>query len=536
MDTLNQTKLSLSEWKSIEEPIAPNEKRILQLIQNGYHDVNKKTNNTSTIISITKLEQTSEIDFYLYDKFLKPEIKVMIDKYGKNIKEFENFHMKENTLKKLKSIDLLRIKHVETNITENKTKMFEYLVLDFCREILKSIYKKENNHTFYLYTLIQLRKNNIQHINQYMVIFRDLVINIGKENTNLKNTLLNADEFIERNKYLLEYEDLSLFSHQKDLFSFCNRNKNIPKLLLYTAPTGTGKTLSPIGLSEGYRIIFVCVARHVGLSLAKSAISLEKKVAFAFGCETASDIRLHYFSAVDYTINKRSGGIGKVDNSNGRNVEIMICDAQSYLTAMYYMLSFNDAEQLMTYWDEPTITMDYVEHSLHPILKRNWHENKIPNIVLSCATLPKEEEMAEADADVVEVKPIPQADQKEKVNEMPDVEGQVESGTLKLEEETETAEPIPADTDSEEKPEIEIELGKKIEDMAYIIQELQSKMAKLEEAMLPIDSEVTEEEDLPKLDGAPIEEGLKFSAEMNKKNYGKGVKDAQSNFLSKLYK
>jgi len=395
MDTLNQTKLSLSEWKSIEEPIAPNEKRILQLIQNGYHDVNKKTNNTSTIISITKLEQTSEIDFYLYDKFLKPEIKVMIDKYGKNIKEFENFHMKENTLKKLKSIDLLRIKHVETNITENKTKMFEYLVLDFCREILKSIYKKENNHTFYLYTLIQLRKNNIQHINQYMVIFRDLVINIGKENTNLKNTLLNADEFIERNKYLLEYEDLSLFSHQKDLFSFCNRNKNIPKLLLYTAPTGTGKTLSPIGLSEGYRIIFVCVARHVGLSLAKSAISLEKKVAFAFGCETASDIRLHYFSAVDYTINKRSGGIGKVDNSNGRNVEIMICDAQSYLTAMYYMLSFNDAEQLMTYWDEPTITMDYVEHSLHPILKRNWHENKISNMILSCATLPREEEIPE---------------------------------------------------------------------------------------------------------------------------------------------
>jgi hypothetical protein len=158
------------------------------------------------------------------------------------------------------------------------------------------------------------------------------------------------------------------------------------------------------------------------------------------------------------------------------------------------------------------------------------------NIEEANPELPKEEEMAEADADVVEVKPIPQADQKEKVNEMPDVEGQVESGTLKLEEETETAEPIPADTDAEEKPEIEIELGKKIEDMAYIIQELQSKMAKLEEAMLPTDSEVVEEEDLPKLDGAPIEEGLKFSAEMNKKNYGKGVKDAQSNFLSKLYK
>ena len=88
-------------------------------------------------------------------------------------------------------------------------------------------------------------------------------------------------------------------------------------------------------------IIFVCVARHIGLALAKSAISVEKKVAFAFGCNTADDIRLHYFSAIDYTRDRRSGGIGKVDNSVGDNVEIMICDVQSYLTAMHYMMAFH---------------------------------------------------------------------------------------------------------------------------------------------------------------------------------------------------
>ena len=396
MDTLIQTKLSLAEWKSIEEPILPNEKRILQLIQDGYKDVNRKTNNTGTIISITKLEQNPEIDFYLYDKFLKPDIKTIIDKYGKNIKELEQFQIKENALKKLKSIDLLRIKHVETNISENKTKMFEYLVLDFCRELIKSLYKKDKKHAFYLYTLIQLKKNTIHHINQYMITFWDLIIKIGKQTTDLKSVLINSGDFIEKNKYLLQYEDLSLFPHQKELFSFCRNYQDTPKLILYTAPTGTGKTLSPIGLSEGYRILFVCVARHVGLSLAKSAISLEKKVAFAFGCETASDIRLHYFSAVDYSINKRSGGIGKVDNSNGRNVEIMICDAQSYLTAMYYMLSFNTPEQLLTYWDEPTITLDYIEHPLHAIIHQNWQQNKIPNMILSCATLPREEEIPES--------------------------------------------------------------------------------------------------------------------------------------------
>ena len=46
------------------------------------------------------------------------------------------------------------------------------------------------------------------------------------------------------------------------------------------SPTGTGKTLTPIGLSEKNKIIFVCAARHVGLALAKAAISCKKKIAF----------------------------------------------------------------------------------------------------------------------------------------------------------------------------------------------------------------------------------------------------------------
>jgi hypothetical protein len=43
------------------------------------------------------------------------------------------------------------------------------------------------------------------------------------------------------------------------------------------------------------------------------------------------------------------------------------------------------------------------------------------------------------------------------------------------------------------------------------------------------------EEDLPKLDGAPVESGMKFSSEIHKPNFGKKVGDSQSSFLSKLY-
>jgi hypothetical protein len=57
------------------------------------------------------------------------------------------------------------------------------------------------------------------------------------------------------------------------------------------------------------------------------------------------------------------------------------------------MKSFNSDENLIVYWDEPTITMDYKEHEFHEIIKKNWTENLIPNMVLSSATLPKLNEL-----------------------------------------------------------------------------------------------------------------------------------------------
>lgn len=404
MDTLNQTKLSRAEWKSIESPISTNEKKIMKLIKDGYKNIHLKHNDTLTMMTFSKLENTPEIHFHLYSNFLKKEIDKLVNKYKDKIPNLEEFVIKESTIKKMKSVDALRIKNVESNIVENSSKMFEFILLEICRDCIRAISKRTSSD-IYLYTLIQFKKNHISLINTHMISFWDFVIELGRKYTKLDSVLKYADVYIEKNKYLLQYEDLSLFSHQKELYTICEQNYGTPKLILYIAPTGTGKTLSPIGLSERYRILFVCVARHVGLALAKSAISMDKKVAFAFGCETASDIRLHYFSAIDYTINKRSGGIGKVDNSNGTNVEIMICDAQSYLTAMYYMLAFNSPENIITYWDEPTITMDYETHEIHTIIHRNWQENKIPNMILSCATLPNEGEIPETIMDFRETFP-----------------------------------------------------------------------------------------------------------------------------------
>jgi hypothetical protein len=117
-----------------------------------------------------------------------------------------------------------------------------------------------------------------------------------------------------------------------------------------------------------------------------------KKIAFAFGCNSVSDIRLHYYSAKEAT-RDRNGRIRRVDNTVGDEVEIMISDIKSYIHAMLYMKAFNNVKDIITYFDEPTISLDYAEHDFHKLIKRNWVENQIPNIVLSSATLPHENEI-----------------------------------------------------------------------------------------------------------------------------------------------
>ena len=394
---LNQRKLIKSEWDSIEIPFSKDEIDVLKLIIAGFHDVNIRINHNESLFTFLKIEYNSKMEDFIYNKYLREEVERTIDLYKGIPNHFENDEI--NRLKninsdiQIKSADKIRL---EKNNTENlKTaNIYEYVLLENINKLCIS--KKNNeNKGFVLnyFTLYKLLKNNISKINRHVLVLCNFIIKVFENNLNVMSVIENSVDLIEKNTSLLKYNDMTLYEHQKEIFTICKNPQ--PKLILYTAPTGTGKTLTPIGLSETYRIIFVCAARHVGLALARAAISVNKKIAFAFGCASADDIRLHYFAAKDYSVNKRTGGIKKVDNSNGVNVEIIISDIKSFVPAMYYMRAFNHDENLMIYWDEPTITLDYNEHSFHSIIKQNWSENKIPSVVLSSATLPKENELGE---------------------------------------------------------------------------------------------------------------------------------------------
>ena len=406
----SQNKLSRAEWETIEIPVGTKEKQILELIVQGFNDTNIHTNENQSLFSFVKIEKTAATELMLFKKYFESTLVGILTSYAKGSplfakiteKQLVSYYGDTTGGKKgdaLKKADTIRLQQLDATIVLNKPVIFEFLLIDLCGDLLKHISKQKVKYAFYLYTLLQIKKASIDNINTHLLAVVDDIIAFAVGFTKTNEIINNAYHFIEKNAYLLKYADRSLFSHQKELFSICKQHSTIPKLIMYTAPTSTGKTVSPLGLSEQSRIIFVCAARHIGLALAKSAISIEKKVAFAFGCETASDIRLHYFAALNYTTNRRSGGIGKVDNSVGTNVEIMICDVHSYLTAMHYMLAFNEPHNIILYWDEPTITLDYADHPLHPVIHRNWNENKIPTVVFSCATLPSDEDIQPVFAD-----------------------------------------------------------------------------------------------------------------------------------------
>lgn len=140
---------------------------------------------------------------------------------------------------------------------------------------------------------------------------------------------------------------------------------------------------------------------------------------------------------------------------------------------------------------------------------------------------------------------LPEAEAEREVEEMESIAG-ADMGGDEEEDTEENVLPLPEDTD----------MKSLIEKMSYRIEELEKKMQKMEEVGVPVkEDEISEgkpaekvkaeplpgdvamkaEEELPKLDGAPIDENaLKPLGTKLGKN-GKVV-NSQSTFLSKLYK
>lgn len=350
MDIIEQTKFTKEEWNGIEIPVQPEELRILTFIQRGFENTTIVENQMQSLYTYLKLEPSPQLDIYLFKTYFSVPWDVA------------------KTSVKLKKADQIRI---DSSTKKVPNTLYEHVLLDLC----------EKREFFHLNWVVRL---HVLRINPYVMQYALHCLSLYTPD--IRALTMNAVELLERNKYI-KCKDTVLYEHQKELFTVAKLDG--PKLILYVAPTGTGKTMSPLALSQKYRIVFVCAAKHVGTALIKACVSLGKPCAVAFGCKSEEDIRLHNSAAKECIRDKRSGAIRKVDNSMGDKVEVLVSDIQSYLYAMEFMLRFNKPETLLKYWDEPTIFMDEETHPLHETIRQNWKCNKIPNVVLSSATLPR---------------------------------------------------------------------------------------------------------------------------------------------------
>lgn len=377
MDSFKQQKLTRSEWISVEKPIDEKEKRILQMIFAG--STNPAPIYIYNIINNVVHLDHEEKEYYIYVYLLKEDIDILIKKLSLDA---INLSIPK---KKLNSSDKIRIENQKSKLSDN----VEYTLIQIITSFHKEFTGKKHNTELYYYNMCYLY--NTYTINKYLRCVVEKIIEKYGKCMSINYFLENTHKYIETNT-IFNYKPIELFQHQIDIFNIFKTKNDKAKLVFYRAPTSSGKTQTPIGLcGAGYKVIFMCASRHIGISLSKFAINAGVKVAFSLGCDTADDVRLHYSAVSEYIV--KENGKKKPNNSNGSKVELMICDIQSYEIAMLYMLSFFEKKDIILVMDEPTITMDYITHDLHQHINKIWEVNQIEQVILSSATLPNQNEL-----------------------------------------------------------------------------------------------------------------------------------------------
>lgn len=383
---LSQCRLSKSEWDALEIPVNENDKQTLSFLISASKNKELTLCTKLTLAQYTKLSISEEIHHHLYTTFIEPKLKEHINLFGIS-SCLTKQPRKKATISKA---DVIRLNNTTKHLTTDTSRIVEFILVDAISTLSRNFSNKVERLSV-LHGVTTILSYSIPTLNPYLKNTIQEILEKCDSDFDSVFAFKNATKFLIDNKYTSKVWMYSLFPFQKQLISLCE--STAPFIAAISAPTGRGKTISPIALLTHKRIIFVCAARHVGLALAKSAISSGKKIAFAFNCASASDIRLHYSSAKESIRDHRTGGIRKVDNSIGDNVELMISDIKSALIACYYMNSFNEKSNLLLYWDEPTITLDTNGHPLHTNMSELWTNHTIPNVVLSSATLPNSDEM-----------------------------------------------------------------------------------------------------------------------------------------------
>ena len=217
MSSLDQQKLSKSEWDSIEIPVSDEEKKILQLIISGFTNVNIRYNDTNSLFSFLKLDFSSGLEEFLYNKHFADKVKALISTHNLNyirlskpsktdLTDDKSIELDENgericTIRvghivKLKSSDQIRMNRSDL-INESTTEIYEFLLLKQLEQMLHLKARGNLNWQLNYFTLSKLMLNNIEKLNQFVTLVCSTVLENLERFVNLLDIVRNSYEYIE---------------------------------------------------------------------------------------------------------------------------------------------------------------------------------------------------------------------------------------------------------------------------------------------------------------------------------------------------
>ena len=165
---LTQQKLTKSEWEYLEVPVNIEELEILRLIYNSYESVDYTFNKTKSLLGFMKISgDDKEFHLNLYERYFKKIMDKLIKVY--DLKFVIDKKMK--TTKKIKTADLIRINNSSKKLKDIKNNIYEFIILSNITKFFKKNYCPQR-----YYTLTQLLKNNISHLNIIVKSFVEYII------------------------------------------------------------------------------------------------------------------------------------------------------------------------------------------------------------------------------------------------------------------------------------------------------------------------------------------------------------------------
>ena len=234
---LNQRKLTRDEWNSIEVPVSADEKRILQLIQDGYKDVMLKRNTTPSMLQHLKVEDSDTIDRYVFARYIQDTLAKAV-RYAKSSPvPYKKEKLDSSSVKKK---DLYRFGNTDSQLEQVKASVFEFVLLDILKQTLKSREKNNSSWVVGFFTLTKMLSYSVESCNRTLCAKISDIVKVLADETDVKHIVYSASELIEHNPYLLKYADEELYDHQRRIFTQFKRANKKPQLVLYIAPTGTG--------------------------------------------------------------------------------------------------------------------------------------------------------------------------------------------------------------------------------------------------------------------------------------------------------